>query len=83
MEKDEKSIIDLEKKIRLGCVSAILMENISKKLFGDILTVCDASSKDAESRKAVRSLVSQSFSRVLNKINRDLDNLTDEEEIKR
>lgn len=67
--------IDLEKKVKIGCISAILVENINKKLIGEILTIVEASSSDIESRKAIKSLINQAFSRISNKIMLELNNL--------
>jgi hypothetical protein len=55
--------LDLEKEIKVGCLASILVDTINKKLFGEILTIIDASGKDAESKKAMKSLASQAFTR--------------------
>jgi hypothetical protein len=60
---DFVSGLDLEKEIKVGCLASILVDNINKKLFGEILTIIDAVGKDAESKKAIKSLVSNAFTR--------------------
>jgi len=72
------SEINLEKKLKLGCVKAVLTENINKKLFGRILTLMDASAKDVEQRKALRSLISRDFTEISNCVMSELNNLPDE-----
>lgn len=67
--------LDLDKDVKLGVVSAMLSESINKHLFGEILTIVDASSKDVESRKAIKSLVSQAFTRNTNSFLLGLDKI--------
>lgn len=55
--------LELDKSLKLGIVSAFISENINRNLFGEIMAVVDASSKDVESRRAIKSLVSQAFTR--------------------
>lgn len=55
--------LNLEKEIKVSCLASILVEQINKKLFGEIMTIVDASGKDAESKKAMKSLISQAFTR--------------------
>jgi hypothetical protein len=70
--------VNYEKSLKLGCVSAILVENINRHLFGEVLTILDASISDPESRKASKSLVSQSFSRVSKRVMEELNNFKEE-----
>lgn len=65
----------LEKQVKLGCVSAVLEDEIKKRLFGEILTIVDASVYDLQSRKAVKSLISQSFTRVTSQVLNRLNSL--------
>ena len=53
--------VNLEKRVKLGCVSAVQGDLINKKLYGQIFTIIDATVSDLQSRKAVKSLVSQAF----------------------
>ncbi len=55
--------MDLEKQVKLGCVNASLIENINRRLYGEILTICDASVANLQSLKAIKGLVSQAFTR--------------------
>lgn len=57
---------NLEKEIRIGCVQSHFTESINKKLFGEVMTIVDASILDNSSKKAVKSLISQAFSRNTN-----------------
>jgi len=70
--------INLEKLIKLACVSASLENNLNKRLFGEVFTVLDASALDSNSKKAVKSLISQAFTRTRNRIEFELNNLSDE-----
>jgi hypothetical protein len=65
----------LEKKIKYACISASVTEFINKRLFGEIMTIVDASVSDTQSRKATKSLVSQSFTRVTRQFLTELNNL--------
>ena len=67
--------LDLEKEIKVGCVASILIDNINKKLFGEIMTIIDASGKDAESKKAMKSLTSQAFTRTTRQIVSNINDL--------
>jgi hypothetical protein len=67
--------LDLEKEIKVGCLASILIDNINKKLFGEIMTIVDASGKDAESKKAMKSLVSQAFTRSTRQIVSSINDL--------
>ena len=67
--------LDLEKEIKVGCLASILVDNINKKLFGEIMTIVDASGKDAESKKAMKSLVSQAFTRSTRQIVSSINDL--------
>jgi hypothetical protein len=67
--------INLEKKVKLGCIHSVIVDNLNKKLYGEILTICDASAKDVESRKAMKSLVSQCFSRISRNIMLEIDKI--------
>jgi hypothetical protein len=67
--------LDLEKEIKVGCLASILVDNINKKLFGEIMTIVDASGKDAESKKAMKSLVSQAFTRSTRQIVSNINDL--------
>jgi len=67
--------INLEKKVKLSCFSAAIAENIQKRLFGEVFTVLDASIADLSSRKAVKSLISQSFTRACNRIMSELNSI--------
>lgn len=69
------SEVNLEKKIKVGCVSAVLVDCINKKLFGEVLTIVDASSVNFESNKAIKSLISQAFSRASRQVMFELNNL--------
>jgi predicted metal-dependent enzyme (double-stranded beta helix superfamily) len=55
--------LDLEKEIKVGCLASILVEQLNKKLYGEVLTIIDAVGKDAASTKAIKALISQSFTR--------------------
>ena len=70
--------INLEKKLKLGCISGILTENINKKLYGEILTIADSSISDPVSRKAVKSLISQAFTRITSRVMSELNNFREE-----
>ena len=72
--------MDLNKMVKLGCISAVLSDNINKKLIGEVLTIVDATACDVQSKKAIKSLISQSFSRISNKVMSDLVNLQEKEE---
>ena len=74
----EKQETNLDKSIKLGCVKAALSEHLSKKLFGEVFTVIDASTINTDSRRAIKSLISQSFTRANNRIINDLENLSEE-----
>lgn len=67
--------LDLEKEIKVGCLAPILIEQINKKLFGEIMTIVDASGKDAASTKAMKSLVSQAFTRTTRQIVLNINDL--------
>ena len=67
--------VNLEKKVKVACIQSILVDCINKHLFGEIMTIVDASVSDAESRKAVKSLVSQSFTRISRQFMSELNNL--------
>lgn len=55
--------LDLDKKITVGCLVSIITEQINRRLFGEVMTLIDASCKDVESKRAIKSLISQSFTR--------------------
>lgn len=65
----------IDKSVKLGIVFPILTEYVNKKLFGEILTIMDASISTIESRKAVRSLISQAFSRNTEQVRSKLDEI--------
>ena len=67
--------MNLEKLVKLACVSASLESNLNKRLFGEVLTIIDASYSDPQSKKAIKSLVSMSFSRVRDRVLSELNNL--------
>ena len=67
--------VKLEKQLKLACVQAVITDQLGKKLLGEVLTLLDASVSDIESRKAVKSLVSQAFYRSSNRILLELNNL--------
>lgn len=73
------SEISLEKKVKIACVSAVLVDCINKKLFGEVMTIVDASSVNFESNKAIKSLISQAFSRVSRQVMFELNNLQEVE----
>ena len=75
MTNDFIAGLDLEKEIKVGCLASILIEQINKKLFGEIMTIVDASGKDAESKKAMKSLVSQAFTRTTRQIVSNINEL--------
>ena len=68
----------LNKLVKVSCVYAILTECLSKKLYGEVQTIIDASALDFESKKAVKSLISQAFTRSGNKIRTEIDKLPEE-----
>ena len=72
------SIDVLERKLKYACVSAVIAELINKKLFGEIMTIVDVSVSDTQSRKAAKSLVSQSFTRVTKQFLTELNNLKED-----
>ncbi len=74
----EQNRINLDKRVKIGCVRAILLEQLNKKLFGNVLTIVDASVSDLASRKAVKSLISQGFSQVSRNIEVELNNLQED-----
>lgn len=53
----------LEQNVKIACVKSSLIENINRKLYGEVQTVIDASFSDDVQRKAVKSLISSSFTR--------------------
>ena len=53
--------LDLEKEIRTSCLASVLIEQINKKLFGEVMTLIDASIRDVDSKKAIKSLISQAL----------------------
>jgi len=67
--------LDLEKEIKVGCLASILVDQVNKKLFGEIMTIIDASGKDAESKKAMKSLTSQAFTRTTRQIVSNINEL--------
>lgn len=67
--------IDLKKKLPLACFSATFTENINKRLFGEIFTIVEVAVSDLESRKSVKSLISQAFTRASNRIMSELNRL--------
>jgi predicted kinase len=70
---------NLEKKVKIACVVSVLEECLRKRLFGEIMTIIDASISDPDSRKAVKSLSSQSFTRISKQILVELNNLKEVE----
>jgi len=71
--------INLENQVKLACVSAVLSDILSKKLFGECLTIIDASVLDSDSKRAVKSLISQAFTRNTSRILVDLEKLSVEQ----
>jgi len=69
---------DLNKFVKISCVYAILTECLSKKLYGEVLTIVDCSILDPDSKRAVKSLISQAFTRTNNKISSELEKLPEE-----
>ena len=59
-------------------VKALISEWINRKLYGEALTILDASSKDVESRKAIRSLISQAFTRNTRQLVSSIDKIYSE-----
>jgi hypothetical protein len=55
--------LDLEKEIKVGCLASLIVEQVNKKLYGEVQTIIDAVGKDAASTRAIKSLVSNAFSR--------------------
>jgi len=74
--------LDLDKKVNVSCLASIIIEQVNKKLFGEIMTLIEASSKDLESRKAMKSLTSQAFSRCTHQIVLSVNLLSENKEIK-
>ena len=75
--KDFLDGLDLDKEIKFGIISAFISEHFNRRLFGEIMAIVDASSKDLESRRAIKSLVSQAFTRHTRDLLSSLDNLED------
>jgi len=71
--------ITLEKQVNLACVSAALSDVLSKKLYGEVLTIVDCSILDPDSKRAVKSLISQSFSRNISRVLIELNKLSVEQ----
>lgn len=76
------SVVNLENYIKLACVNAAVLDFINKKLYGEVLTIQDASVLDLNSKRAVKSLISQAFTRntarllvELNKLSVEQNNL--------
>jgi hypothetical protein len=65
--------VDLEKQVKLACVSAALVNNISKHLYGELMAICECSFSNEIQQKAVKSLVSQSFTRNVRRVLEDLN----------
>lgn len=71
--------VNLENQVKLACVSAVLSDILSKKLYGEVLTIVDCSVNDLESRKAVKSLISQAFTRNTSRVLVELNKLSVEQ----
>lgn len=67
--------LDLEKKIKTSCLASVLIGQINKKLFGEVMTLIDASIRDVDSKKAMKSLVSQAFTRCTRQIVLEINEL--------
>ena len=81
--KDFIDSLDLDKELKLGVILAFVSRHFNRRLFGEILTVIDASISDLESRRATKSLISQAFTRNTRELLLSLNKLEDiKEEIK-